>query len=67
MNHSRTWWIVSSTTRSQVDRHIIKSQQDEVQRLSNEQNKNRYEECEKSSWKIENKLYKSLNNSQMKI
>ncbi len=37
-----------------------------MQRLSDEQNKNRYEACEKSSWEIENRLYRSLNSSQIK-
>ncbi len=36
-----------------------------MQRLSDEQNKNRYEACERSSWEIENRLYKSLNSSQI--
>ncbi len=36
-----------------------------MQRLSDEQNKNRNEACEKSSWEIENRLYRSLNSSQI--
>ncbi len=37
-----------------------------MQRLSDEQNKNRYETCEKSSSEIKSRLYKLLNNSQIK-
>ncbi len=37
-----------------------------MQHLFYEQNTNRYKTCEKFSWKIKNKLYKSLNNSQIK-
>ncbi len=36
-----------------------------MQRLSDEQNKNRYETCERSSWEIESRLYRSLNNPQI--
>ncbi len=37
-----------------------------MQRLFDEQNMNQYETYEKSSWKIKNKLYKLLDNSEIK-
>ncbi len=36
-----------------------------MQRLFDEQNKNRYEAYERSSWKVKNRLYKLLNSSQI--
>jgi hypothetical protein len=38
-----------------------------MQRLFDEQNKNRYEACERLSWEIKNRLYRSLDNSQIEI